>query len=288
FQVFRSVCKLIGLRSVIRFDAQELKKVKWYVLHKSPEIDTYRSQFKSLFPNKDMKEIRQHHVDNDKDPEVSTTSELFALACGPIWTPISINSCVVDGVRYVVHNRDERRTTQNSGICLPGPDGEMYYGQLQEILEFKYLLFKVVLFRVKWFDTQNQGRKVKRLVLRNNMTQIDTRDVARSYGDDGGGEDHPPPHYVPTGCGGCFANRAGRLNTRDKTRNLSLKEITVTKAPVPIRFEVRDKQTLMPLGEHVAHWSSYIEEVIRGVPLYHPSWLKVPKERKAALIADIK
>nr|GEZ14187.1 hypothetical protein [Tanacetum cinerariifolium] len=69
-----------------------------------------------------------------------------------------------------------------SGICLPGPDGEMYYGQLQEILEFKYLLFKVVLFQVKWFDTRNKGRKVKRLVLRNNMTQIDTR--AESFKDD--------------------------------------------------------------------------------------------------------
>ncbi|GKF18154.1 hypothetical protein Tco_0063072, partial [Tanacetum coccineum] len=69
-----------------------------------------------LFPNKDMKEefpewfgsqIRQRHVDNDKDPEVSTTSELFALACGLTWTPISINSCVIDGVRYVVHSRDD-------------------------------------------------------------------------------------------------------------------------------------------------------------------------------------
>nr|GFB51424.1 hypothetical protein [Tanacetum cinerariifolium] len=58
----------------------------------------------------------------------------------------------------------------------------MYYGQLQEILEFKYLLFKFVLFRVKWFDTRNQKRKVKRLVLRNNMTQIDTR--AESFKDD--------------------------------------------------------------------------------------------------------
>nr|GEX40679.1 hypothetical protein [Tanacetum cinerariifolium] len=70
FQVFRSVCKKIGLRSVIRFDAQELKKVKWYVLHNSPGIDTYRSQFK---------------------------------------------------------RRDERRATQNSGICSPGLDGEMYH-----------------------------------------------------------------------------------------------------------------------------------------------------------------
>ncbi|GKD51136.1 hypothetical protein Tco_1280112, partial [Tanacetum coccineum] len=61
-----------------------------------------------LFPNKDMQEefpdwfgsqIRQRHIDNDQDPEVSTTSELFALANGPSWTPISVNSCVVDGVR---------------------------------------------------------------------------------------------------------------------------------------------------------------------------------------------
>nr|GFA68818.1 SRP72 RNA-binding domain-containing protein [Tanacetum cinerariifolium] len=103
-------CKSIGLRSVIRFDDQELKKVIWYVLHNNPEID--------------------------------------------------------------------------SDICLPsGKDGEMYYGELQEILEFSYLLFKVVLFRVKWFDTRNEGRKVKHLVLKNNMTQIwvkeDDPDVIR-------------------------------------------------------------------------------------------------------------
>nr|GEZ51134.1 hypothetical protein [Tanacetum cinerariifolium] len=64
-------------------------------------------------------------------------------------------------------------------------------------------------------------------------------------------------------------------------------EITDTKGPVPIQFELRDKQTIMPLGVHAAHWSSYIGEVIRGVPLYYPSWLKVPNERKVALITDI-
>ncbi|GJZ50762.1 hypothetical protein Tco_0605277 [Tanacetum coccineum] len=428
FQVFRSVCKPIGLRSFIRFDAQELKKVKWYVLHNSPEIDTYRSQFKSLFPNKDMQEefpdwfgsqIRQRHVDNDQDPEVSTTSELFALANGPSWTPISVNSCVVDGVRYVVHSRDERRTTQNSGICSPGPDGEMYYGQLQEIIEFKYLLFKVALFRVKWFDTSNKGRKVNKLVLRNNMTQIncnreafkddqyilvtqvkqvfyledktkphwkvvehvnhkkfsdggvivveddpdiihfdklsdlplstslndlnnatlhidsqstmvdappdiidvldedddiigdedalphdladsdvedlinvdDDADVARSHGVDGGDDDHPPSHVVLTSKGKPKPNLggrgAGRLNTRDKTQNLSLKEIAEAKGPVSISFEQGDKETLNPLGPHAAHWSNYIGEVVRSVLLYYPSWEKVQKERKAAIISKI-
>nr|GEV80527.1 RNA-directed DNA polymerase, eukaryota, reverse transcriptase zinc-binding domain protein [Tanacetum cinerariifolium] len=104
-----------------------------------------------------------------------------------------------------------------------------------------------------WFDNVRLPLKNKKML----------EDVARSHGGDGGGEDRPPPHYVPTGCEGCFANRgkgkrkpnvggrvAGRLNTRDKTQNLSLKEITDTKGPVPIRFEVCDKHTLMPLEIH--------------------------------------
>ncbi|GJS29930.1 reverse transcriptase domain-containing protein [Tanacetum coccineum] len=145
----------------------------------TPEIDTYRAKFKSEFPNKDMKEefpgrfgsqIRQRHV--DKDPCVSTSNELFALACRPTPTPISVNSCVVNGVRFVVHSRDERYTTQNSGICSASEDGEMYYGQLEEILQFSYMSFKIVLFRVKWVDISNKGRKVKHFVIRNNITQI--------------------------------------------------------------------------------------------------------------------
>nr|GEW03661.1 hypothetical protein [Tanacetum cinerariifolium] len=77
-------------------------------------------------------------------------------------------------------------------------------------------------------------------------------DVARSHGSDGGGEDRLPPHHVPSGCMGYFANQskgkrkpnlgsraAGRLNTRDKTRNLSLKEITDTKGPTEINAGIQ-------------------------------------------------
>ncbi|GJS77579.1 hypothetical protein Tco_0727460 [Tanacetum coccineum] len=72
-----------------------------------------------------------------------------------------------------------RSKSQQLRVRNPGGnDGEMYYGQLQEILEFSYLPFKVVLFRVKWFDTRNEGHKVQRLVLRNNMIQILTKDEA--------------------------------------------------------------------------------------------------------------
>nr|GEU74254.1 hypothetical protein [Tanacetum cinerariifolium] len=68
-------------------------------------------------------------------------------------------------------------------ICSPGEkDKEMYYGQLEEMLEFSYMSFKVVLFRVKWFDTRNEGRKIKRFIIRNNITQIWAR--GESFKDD--------------------------------------------------------------------------------------------------------
>nr|GEY25893.1 F-box domain, leucine-rich repeat domain, L domain-like protein [Tanacetum cinerariifolium] len=119
-------------------------------------------------------------------------------------------------------------------------------------------------------------------------------DVARSHGGDDGGEDRPPPHHVFIGCGGQRQTKAqfGRQGSgqaaypRQDPKPL-VKGITDKKGPVPIRFEARDKHALMSFDDHAAHWSSYIREVIRGVPLYYPFWLKVPKERKATLITDI-
>ncbi|GJS70338.1 integrase, catalytic region, zinc finger, CCHC-type containing protein [Tanacetum coccineum] len=137
--------------------------------------------------------IRQRHV--DKDPGVSASSELFSLSCGPTPTPISVNSCVVNGVRFVVHSRDERRTTQNSNICLPSrKDGEMYYGQLQEILEFLYLLFKVVLFRddhdVIHFDNSSD------LTL---STSLNDLDFATLHIDDQSTDFDAPPDIIDVG-----------------------------------------------------------------------------------------
>ncbi|GJU55598.1 retrotransposon gag domain, retroviral aspartyl protease [Tanacetum coccineum] len=71
FQVFKSLGKSIGLRSVIRIDHQELKKV----ICEFPDND-----MKEAFPGWFGKQIRQRHVDND--PGVSESSELFALAYG--------------------------------------------------------------------------------------------------------------------------------------------------------------------------------------------------------------
>ncbi|GJS93982.1 hypothetical protein Tco_0800950 [Tanacetum coccineum] len=125
-------------------------------------------------------------------------------------------------------------------------------------------------------------------------------DVARGHGGDGGGDDRPPPYQVPTGCGGCLGNRgkgtrkpnlggrrAGRLHTRQETRNLGLKAITDKNGPVPIRFEFGDRETLMPLGDHAAHWANYLGELVRELPLHYPSWRQMPPERKARVVAKI-
>nr|GEV99147.1 reverse transcriptase domain-containing protein [Tanacetum cinerariifolium] len=94
--------------------------------------------------NRDQIQAQLARLPTKKDLGVSASSELFALACGLTPTSISVNSCIVNGVRFVMHSHDERRTTTNSDICSPG-------GKDEEI---------------------NEGRKVKHLVLRNNMTQI--------------------------------------------------------------------------------------------------------------------
>ncbi|GKB78281.1 hypothetical protein Tco_0945176 [Tanacetum coccineum] len=79
FQVFRSICKSIGKRSVIRLDHQELKKVIWYVLHNSPEIDTYWAKFKRherripqlVWVAEDDHDVI--HFDNSSDLALSTS-----------------------------------------------------------------------------------------------------------------------------------------------------------------------------------------------------------------------
>ncbi|PWA82555.1 hypothetical protein CTI12_AA114660 [Artemisia annua] len=117
-----------------------MKKVIWYVLHNSPEIDAYMNEFQSERPESDMQqefprwfESKIGNLYTANDPRC--TPDLFALACGPSSTATLVNSCVVNGVKFVVHSRDVKRTTQNSGICSHGEkEGEMYYGQLEGIV----------------------------------------------------------------------------------------------------------------------------------------------------------
>ncbi|GJZ50861.1 transposase, MuDR, MULE transposase domain protein [Tanacetum coccineum] len=65
-----------------------------------PEIDTYRSQFKSLFPNKDMQEEFPDWFGSqtgDKTQRLALTSEFIRLVIDHHGLQSSVNSCVGDG-----------------------------------------------------------------------------------------------------------------------------------------------------------------------------------------------
>ncbi|GJY60388.1 CACTA transposable element [Tanacetum coccineum] len=194
FQVFKSLCKSIGLWSVIRIDHQELKKVIWYVLHNSPEIDTYRAKFNSEFPNRDMKEefpgwfgkqIHQRHIDND--PGVSESSELFALACGPSQTPISV-------VKHVSHKK-----FSNEGVIVVEDDPDVIH-----VDNSSDLILSASLNDLEIAALHIDGQSID-VDAPPDIIDVMSADVARGHGGNGGGDDRPLPHQIPTGCGGPYA-----------------------------------------------------------------------------------
>ncbi|GKA21518.1 hypothetical protein Tco_0701507 [Tanacetum coccineum] len=97
FQVFKSLCKSIVLRSVIRIDHQELKKVIRYVLHNNTEINTYRAKFKSEFPNKDMKEEFPGWFGKQDDPDVIHVDNSSDLTLYTSLNDLEIAALHIDG-----------------------------------------------------------------------------------------------------------------------------------------------------------------------------------------------
>ncbi|GJU53232.1 hypothetical protein Tco_1226946 [Tanacetum coccineum] len=120
-------------------------------------------------------------------------------------------------------------------------------------------------------------------------------DVARGYYRDGGGDVPPPPHQLGGGCRGkgtrkpnLGGRKAGRLNTRKETRNLELRKITNKFGPRAIRFEWSDKGTLMPLGDHAAHWANLLREIVWEFLMHFRSWHNIPEEWKAGVMGNIR
>ncbi|GKC18418.1 beta-xylosidase/alpha-L-arabinofuranosidase 2 [Tanacetum coccineum] len=140
----------------------------------------------------------------------SPNNELFALACRPSPTPISVNSCIVNGVRFVVHKRDEVAQLKTGGNLFAcwDKDEDCIYGQLQEILEFLYLSRDIIDDEDALpHDLADSDDEDLVNVDDDDGVDVMSADVARGHGGDGGGDDRPPTYHIPTGCGGCFTNR---------------------------------------------------------------------------------
>nr|GEU44548.1 hypothetical protein [Tanacetum cinerariifolium] len=300
FQVFRLLCKSIGLRSVIRFDAQELKKVIWYVLHNSPEIDTCRSQFK----RHERRIPRLVLVVG-----VGTTSELFA----GLWTNIDSNlSQLLRSQCCEVVEHVNPKKFLDEGVIVVDEDPDVIHFDNSFDLPLSTSLNDL---DNATLHIDGQSTEVDAspdiIDLDEDDDIIDDEDALPHDLADSDDEDLQIWHgatavtvavmIVPlhtiyplvvgvallTGAKAPENPIAGK-GTRQETRNLGLKKITNDKGPVPIRFEWDDKKTLMPLGDHASRWSNYLGELIKEMPLYYPSWQKVLAERKAAILTKIR
>ena len=78
---------------------------------------------------------------------------------------------MVNDVKFHTRDLDNRRVTQNGGVCTEGDyEGEMhdFYGNVCKIWKFEYMFFhKVVLFQCEWYNTGTNGR---RRMIRTNYT----------------------------------------------------------------------------------------------------------------------
>ena len=78
---------------------------------------------------------------------------MLALSYGPDTRVTTFTGCVVNGVKFLTKDRNARRKTQNSGVCVEGEhenETKEFFGVLEEILELTYMGFKhVILFKCK-------------------------------------------------------------------------------------------------------------------------------------------
>nr|GEZ50510.1 hypothetical protein [Tanacetum cinerariifolium] len=311
-QVFKSLCKSIGLRSVIRIDHQELKKVIWYVLHNSPEIDTYQAKFKIEFPNKDMKEEFPGWFEKQTMTQVLTKAVSYSLwlvdhhrlqyqstlALSMVIEHVSHKKFLNGGVIVVEDDPDVIHVDNSSDLALSTSLNDLEVTALhidgQPIdVDAPLDIIDVVDEDDDIIDEEDpiphdladsDDEDLVNLDINDGVNM--STDVAQGHGGNGGGDDHPPP-YQGTRKPNLGGRRAGRLYTRQETRKLGLKTITDKSGPVPIQFEVDDRETLMPLSDHTAHWANYLGELVRELPLHYPSWRQMPPERKAGIMAKI-
>ncbi|PON35110.1 hypothetical protein PanWU01x14_338900 [Parasponia andersonii] len=92
------------------------------------------------------------------------TDELNSLACGPDSKVNRYHGCMVDGVKFLIQEKDEHKVTRNSVVCSLDLHGDLpldFYGILCSVLELNYKSgYRAILFKCKPFaDRKLDGRK---------------------------------------------------------------------------------------------------------------------------------
>ncbi|KAL5552963.1 hypothetical protein UlMin_040364 [Ulmus minor] len=129
--VFESQCKPLGKQSYMELDNNDRDKAEFYILNNSPELEPYLNEHKQELHVRlgegclNINEVHRtefagwffekiYAMHRMQAPEVTT--ELLSLSSKTNMVVSSYPVCIVNGVRFVTHDRDVRLRTQNSGV----------------------------------------------------------------------------------------------------------------------------------------------------------------------------
>ncbi|CAM8905163.1 unnamed protein product [Rhodiola kirilowii] len=178
--VVSNVIKPTGYNRRFILNNNDIDVIHWCVMENYEEARDYIKEHAENFYNENpygdndsrIKHFHSHLLNKLHDEGSNAYSiELHILACKPQFHSCYTH-CVVNGLKFVVWDKDQHLRAQNSGVMVQAGENN-YYGVLQNIIELKYANgMPVVIFQCKWFDTDSsEGGNIK---LEHGILMIDT------------------------------------------------------------------------------------------------------------------
>ncbi|CAM8932792.1 unnamed protein product [Rhodiola kirilowii] len=167
--IYSPLTKVSGHLPRVKLSKIQLDMAHWCVvehcIQAAEYIRRHLQKFERECPNRTKKERVKHFVKYFRDwmeivrreAHPSYSEELHFLARMP-QSYACYSQCDVNGVKFVVWDRDQNKRTQNSGVMVE--DGDLtYYGIIQNIIELRYANgMPVVIFDCTWFNTDPNDR----------------------------------------------------------------------------------------------------------------------------------
>ncbi|GJY64944.1 hypothetical protein Tco_0466404 [Tanacetum coccineum] len=174
---------------------------------------------------------------------------------------LSSTLVIVNGVRFVVHSRDERRTTQNSGICSPGLERRNMVTHID--VDAPPDIIDVVDEDDDIIDEEDpiphdladsDDEDLVNLDIDDGVNVM-SADVARGHDGEGGGDDRPPPYQVRAPESPIWGwQEAGRPQYRQEIPETWVKGITDKSGPSRIGLrpvDLRPHSGIRPLATNL-------------------------------------
>ncbi|WCJ24552.1 hypothetical protein M5689_006503 [Euphorbia peplus] len=183
--IFSQHCRPLGATKFVELPEKDYNVIQWFVLQNCDEVQPFLEMHKEILLSSDSRNIDETHrrdfptwfkqqmIHLFKEEPSKLNESLYSLACIPHRCSRKYTGCIVNGVRFMSKERDNRRKSQNSGIVAKGYHGEDvidFYGVLDDIIQLDYVKDRhVTIFSCDWFDL---GRKKQRIQQDGNIVSV--------------------------------------------------------------------------------------------------------------------